>query len=79
MTHKHEEELLAEIARLTNVNEVHVKMWNEAEERLSIAIEALEMIEDPRKRTHIEHEPYATIGCMMSIAEQALLKIKGDQ
>lgn len=33
---------------------------------------ALEKIEDPRKRDHKEPDAYTTLGCVMSIASEAL-------
>lgn len=46
-------------------------------EQLKIAIEALEKIEDPRKRDHKEPDKYTECACLMNIASEALAKI-GD-
>lgn len=43
---------------------------------LSEACEALEKIEDPRKRDHQEPDKYTEVGCMMNMAGEALASIK---
>lgn len=43
---------------------------------LKIAVEALEKIEDPRKRDHKEPDEYTELGCVMHMATEALSKIK---
>lgn len=44
---------------------------------LSIALSALEKIEDPRKIGHSEPDEYTQKGCLMNIAHVALEKIRG--
>jgi hypothetical protein len=46
-------------------------------ERAKVLEEALEKIEDPRKRTHKEPDYYTEVGCMMNIAGEALEKWRG--
>jgi hypothetical protein len=40
--------------------------------KLNALIEALEKIEDPRKRDHKEPDIYTELGCVMNIATEAL-------
>lgn len=43
---------------------------------VEIALEALEKIADPRKRDHKEPDDYTEKGCLMHIANEALLAAK---
>lgn len=43
--------------------------------RLDIAVKALEKLADPRKREHVHSCKYTEVGCLMSIAEEALNEI----
>lgn len=48
-----------------------VKDYKKLESKLSIAVEALEKISDPRKRDHREPDAYTELGCVMHIARTA--------
>lgn len=43
---------------------------------LKVAVEALEKIEDPRKRDHQEPDKYTEVGCMMNMASEVLIEIE---
>ena len=49
-----------------------IKHNHKLRERIEKLRTALDKVRDPRKRDHIENEPYASIGCMMNIADEAL-------
>ena len=40
--------------------------------RAQVLVDALEKIEDPRKRDHKEPDAYTELGCVMNIATEAL-------
>lgn len=54
------------------------EMWTRERERSDKLRVALSKIADPRLRDHKEPDAYTELGCVMNIAEQALLAAKQD-
>lgn len=53
----------------------YTSCYEEIEEKLAIAIEALEKVEDTRKIGHAEPDNYTKLCCLANIANVALEKI----
>lgn len=51
---------------------------SKTKEKLAIAVEALEKIEDPRKMDHKERDEQTTVYCLQNVAHEALSKIRGE-
>lgn len=74
-------ELLTEIDRLRKLNQDFMEYLDRSdkmENKLGIAVAALEVIADPRKRTHTEPDEYTQSACLMHLADEALKQIRGE-